>query len=170
MTEAKYFIKITKLKIKIFINGNNKTVEIIKQYLDITVFGILGIMAFIVLWMTIERLIFFSKVNISHYTHIELLQVDLTKNLTSISIIGANAPYIGLVGTVVGILIIFYDMGQQDAFDTSTIMVGLALALQVTAAGIGLAIPSIMSYNGLMRKVDVLSAQFIAITSPLKKD
>ncbi|BBP43358.1 TonB-system energizer ExbB [Thiosulfativibrio zosterae] len=136
--------------------------EILKAYLDISVFGILGFMAFIALWMTLERLFYFKKVQPENYHHIELLQVDLTKNLTTISTIGANAPYIGLLGTVLGILITFYELGHQHTLETGAIMMGLALALKATAAGIALAIPSIMAYNGLMRKVDVLSAQFKA--------
>ncbi|WP_028486513.1 TonB-system energizer ExbB [Thiomicrorhabdus chilensis] len=136
--------------------------EILKTYLDLSVFSLLGIMAFIALWFTLERLFFYAKVQVTDYPHLEMLQVDLTKNLTAISIIGSNAPYIGLLGTVLGILITFYDLGKLDTIDTGAIMTGLALALKATAAGIALAIPSIMAYNGLMRKVDVLSAQFKA--------
>lgn len=137
--------------------------EILKAYLDIGVFSLLGFMAFMALWFSIERLFFYRKVKLTDYTHIELLQVDLTKGLTTISTIGANAPYIGLLGTVLGILITFYDLGQQTSIDTGAIMTGLALALKATAAGISLAIPSIMAYNGLMRKVDVLSSQYKAL-------
>lgn len=136
--------------------------ELLKTYLDLTVFSLLGLMAFIALWFTLERLFYYRKVQIESYAHLELLQVDLTKNLTPISIIGSNAPYIGLLGTVLGILITFYDLGQLETIDTGAIMTGLALALKATAAGIALAIPSIMAYNGLMRKVDVISAQYRA--------
>lgn len=136
--------------------------ELLKEYLDLVVFGLLGLMAFVALWMTLERLFFYRKVSLLDYRHIELLQVDLTKNLTTLSSIGANAPYIGLLGTVLGILITFYELGQQHTLDTGAIMMGLALALKATAAGIGLAIPCIMAYNGLMRKVDVLSSKFTA--------
>ena len=77
----------------------------VQLYLDITVFGLLGIMGFIALWITIERLFFYNRVEATMYRHIELLNVDLTKNLTTLSTIGANAPYVGLLGTVIGILI-----------------------------------------------------------------
>ncbi len=126
-------------------------------------FGLLAFMGFLATWFSIERLMFFRKVNISQYNHKDLLNVDLTSNLTIIYTIGANAPYVGLVGTVVGILMTFHDIGMADgAIEISQVMVGLALALQVTAAGIALAIPCTMSYNGLMRKVDVLQAKFYA--------
>lgn len=136
--------------------------ELVKAYLDISIFGLLGLMTFLVTWFFIERMLFFRSVDITQYKHSELLHVDLTKHLTVISSIGANAPYVGLLGTVIGILIVFYDMGMTDKIETGEIMVGLALALKVTAAGIALAIPSIMIYNGMMRKVDVMEAQFQA--------
>lgn len=131
-------------------------------YLDLAVFGTLGLMGFIALWVTFERMFFYRSLQVENYTHSELLKIDLTKNLTSLSIIGANSPYVGLLGTVIGILFTFYEIGQQDNLDTSAIMIGLALALKATAAGIAVAIPSIMSYNGLLRKVDVLQGQYLA--------
>lgn len=134
--------------------------EILKTYLDLTIFGILGFMGFITLWVTIERILFYRSINLNDYEHEDLLHIELTRNLTSLSIIGSNAPFIGLLGTVIGILITFYDMGQNQAIDTGSIMIGLALALKATAAGITIAIPTIMIYNGLMRKVDVINAQY----------
>ncbi|MDG6773470.1 TonB-system energizer ExbB [Thiomicrorhabdus sp. ZW0627] len=136
--------------------------ELLKLYLDAAIFGILGLMGFIALWITLERLFFYKKINIDLFTHQELLQVATTRNLTTLSTIGANAPYVGLLGTVLGILITFYDLGHQQTIDTGAIMTGLALALKATAAGIAIAIPSIMSYNGLMRRVDVMQSQFKA--------
>lgn len=136
--------------------------EIVKLYLDLVIFGILGLMGFIALWVTIERLFFYRSIEVSHYQHHELLNIDLTRHLTSLSIIGANAPFVGLLGTVIGVLITFYDLGQNQSIDTGAIMTGLAIALKATAAGIAIAIPTIMAYNGLLRKVDVLNAQYSA--------
>lgn len=136
--------------------------DLIREYLDISVFSILGLMAFLATWFTIERILFFRKLDISQYQHIELLTVDATKNLTIISTVGANAPYVGLLGTVLGILVTFYDMGLAETVDTNMIMVNLALALKATAGGIALAIPSIMAYNALMRKVEVYQSQYRA--------
>lgn len=142
--------------------GTDNTMELLKIYLDLAVFSLLGFMAFIATWFVIERWLFFRKVSVSDYRHIELLNVDLTKHLTIISTIGANAPYVGLLGTVLGILVTFYELGLSQDIDTGKIMMGLALALKATAGGIALAIPSIIAYNLLMRKVDVYEAQFRA--------
>ena len=136
--------------------------ELLKLYLDLTIFGLLGLMGFIALWITIERLFFYKRLVISDFKQVELLHISITKNLTALSIIGANAPYVGLLGTVLGILITFYELGQQQGIDTGAIMTGLALALKATAAGIALAIPAIMSYNSLMRRCDVIELQFKA--------
>ncbi len=136
--------------------------EFVKTYLDFAIFGILGFMGFIALWVTIERILFYKAVKVETYTHNELLNIDLTRHLTALSIIGANAPFVGLLGTVIGVLITFYDVGQNQTIDTGSIMTGLALALKATAAGIAIAIPTIMAYNGLLRKVDVINALYSA--------
>lgn len=136
--------------------------EFIKEYLDFAIFGILGLMGLIATWIIFERLFYFRSLTWQNFAHSEHLNIALTQNLTTLSTIGANAPYVGLVGTVLGILITFYDLGQGDSLDTSAIMLGLALALKATAAGIAIAIPCIMAYNGLMRKVDVINAQYRA--------
>jgi biopolymer transport protein ExbB len=136
--------------------------DILKLYLDITVFSLLGVMAFIATWFTLERLLTYRKVDVTTYNHIDLLTVDLTRNLTMISTVGANAPYVGLLGTVLGILVTFYELGMSGTMNTGDIMVGLALALKATAGGIALAIPSIIAYNLLMRRVEVYQAEYRA--------
>ena len=76
-----------------------------------------------------------------------------------IATIGSNAPYIGLLGTVLGIMLTFYTIGKEGLIDTSKIMTGLALALKATAIGLVVAIPSITFYNFLLRQVKVLDSQ-----------
>lgn len=132
----------------------------IQLYLDLTFFSILGLMGFIALWITFERLFLFRRLDVKTFDHIEALNIHATKNLTTLSTIGANAPYVGLLGTVIGILITFYEIGKNDSLETAVIMTGLALALKLTAAGIAVAIPALMSYNGLLRKVEELQARY----------
>jgi len=57
---------------------------------------------------------------------------------------------------VLGIMLTFYTMGMDGFLDTGKIMIGLALALKATAAGLIVAIPSIVLYNLLLRKVKVI--------------
>ncbi|MCP4430652.1 MAG: TonB-system energizer ExbB [Gammaproteobacteria bacterium] len=132
----------------------------LKTYLDLMVFGTLGFMSFLSVWLAIERMHYYRRVKLIEYDHANELNVLLTRNLTVIYSIGANAPYVGLLGTVLGILITFYDLGQGGDIDPATIMLGLALALKATAAGLFVAIPAILAYNALLRKVDVLTAMW----------
>ncbi|HID80962.1 MAG TPA: TonB-system energizer ExbB [Chromatiales bacterium] len=135
--------------------------ELLKQYLDFFIFGTLGFMSFLMLWMVIERYLFYARIKLENYTHPDQLNIALTNHLTVLSSIGANAPYVGLLGTVFGILITFYDLGQGGGkLEPAAIMTGLALALKATAAGLLVAIPAILFYNALLRKVDVLTARW----------
>jgi len=124
------------------------------------VFGTLGLMSFLMLWFAIERILYYHRVKVESFNHPDQLNVALTNNLTVISTVGANAPYIGLLGTVLGIILVFYDMGQGGKIDVHTIMTGLSLALKATAGGLFVAIPAIIFYNALLRKVDVLNAKW----------
>ena len=84
------------------------------------------------------------------------LELALTKRLHLIASVGSNAPYIGLLGTVLGIMFTFYSMGVNGLMDTGKIMIGLAMALKVTAVGLLVAIPAVFLYNLLLRKVKVM--------------
>ncbi len=129
--------------------------ELLKEYTDYVIFGVLALLSIIMLYRVVERSFFYMRVKIKNYDNIHALELDLTKGLTPIYTAGAIAPYVGLLGTVVGILITFYDMGQAGGeIDAGNIMLGLALALKATATGILVAIPSVMFYNALMAKVD----------------
>lgn len=134
--------------------------EFLKANLDYAVFGILGFMSFLVVWFALERWFYYRRVQLTDYQFEEDLNIALTRGLTTISSIGVNAPYIGLLGTVLGILITFYDLGKSGDIDTANIMTGLAMALKATAAGLVVAIPAILVYNGLLRRVDMIVARW----------
>jgi len=133
---------------------------LLKSYLDISIFGILGLMSFFMLAYSVERVLFFARIEFSDYVDPHSLQVALTRHLTAIASIASNAPYIGLLGTVLGILITFHDLSSGAELSASAVMLGLALALKATAAGLVVAIPATLIYNGLVRRVDVLTARW----------
>ena len=87
--------------------------EFIKESVDYAIFIILGLMGFVTIWLTIERLMFMKKCRPSDYATKDEYDEALTNNLTTLYIIYSNAPYVGLLGTVIGIMITFYDMGQS---------------------------------------------------------
>jgi biopolymer transport protein ExbB len=134
--------------------------ELLKQYLDIMVFSILGFMSFLMIAYTIERYIFYARLEVNGFDDQHTLYVALTRHLTIIASIASNAPYIGLLGTVLGILVTFHDLAQATELSATTVMLGLALALKATAAGLAVAIPATLFYNGLVRRSDVLTARW----------
>ena len=136
--------------------------EFLKHNVDYVIIGILGLMSFVVVWLTIERLIFYANFKFENYKNQDDFEESVTRNLTTLYIVYSNAPYIGLLGTVAGIMVTFYDMGMSGGIDTKSIMVGLSLALKATALGLIVAIPTLMIYNAFMRKVDVLVNRYKA--------
>ncbi len=128
--------------------------------LDYGVMGLLILMSVITLWLFIERMMFYSSLRLSDYNNRDELEIDLTDNLSIISVIGSNAPYVGLLGTVIGIMLTFYTMGEVGTIDAKKIMVGLALALKATAMGLIVAMPAILFYTMLLRKVEKLLTLF----------
>lgn len=129
--------------------------QFLQNYIDYIIIGLLALMSIILFAKIFERILFYKKVNVVNYETQEELEIDLTHNLTTISTIGSNAPYIGLLGTVIGILLTFYELGNSGGdIDAASIMVHLSLALKATAVGILVAIPAMIFYNGFGRKVE----------------
>ena len=131
-----------------------------EDILDYGVMGLLILMSIVTLWLFIERMMFYKTVRIDDYDHRDTLEMDLTDNIGVISTIGSNAPYVGLLGTVIGIMLTFYTMGDAGAVDAKEIMVGLALALKATAMGLVVAMPAIVVYTMLLRKVEKILTKY----------
>ena len=134
--------------------------EIAEQALDYGVIGILSLMSIVTLWLFIERMMFYKSVRTQDYEYRDNLDLDLTDNIGVLSAIGTNAPYVGLLGTVVGIMITFYTMGDVGAVDAKKIMVGLALALKATAMGLVVAMPAIIAYTITLRKAERILTKY----------
>jgi biopolymer transport protein ExbB len=130
--------------------------EWLKVVVDYGIIGFLIILSIIAIGVAIERFHFLKHVKLEAYPDQKSLELELTKKIHIIATIGSNAPYIGLLGTVLGIMLTFYMIGQEGFMDTGKIMVGLALALKATAVGLLVAIPAVSLYNFLLRKVKVL--------------
>lgn len=133
---------------------NNSWLVLAEQTLNYGVMGILVLMSIVSLWLFIERMMYFGNLRVSDYETKDELELDLGDNVSTIATIGSNAPYVGLLGTVLGIMITFYSLGDVGAVDPKKIMTGLALALKATALGLVVAIPSIVFYNVLLRKME----------------
>ena len=135
-------------------------VDMLKIYLEYSIMGLLGFMSILTVWFGLERYFYLSGVKLENFKKKGELENKLTSNLTLISTIASNAPYIGLFGTVCGIMISFYKISLNSSLDTNSVMLGLALALKATAIGIFVAILATVIYNFLARRVEVLVTEW----------
>ena len=131
--------------------------NLLSDAIDYGIVGILAVLSVIVVAIALERYAFYRNLSITDYQDIKALELTLTEKLFVIASVGSNAPYVGLLGTVLGIMLTFYNMGADAAtMDTGKIMTGLALALKSTAVGLVVALLAVVLYNALLRKVKVL--------------
>ena len=77
----------------------------------------------------------------------------LEKFLTFLATIGSNGPYIGLLGTVFGIMKAFNDLSANQNEAAQSVMRGIAEALVATAVGLVVAIPAVIAYNYFQKQV-----------------
>ncbi|WP_343549680.1 DUF2341 domain-containing protein [Ralstonia sp.] len=69
-----------------------------------------------------------------------------------------GAPYVGLFGTVIGIMLVFVVAAMAGAVDINSVAPGMAAALLCTAAGLGVAIPALFGYNWLASRSEAIAA------------
>lgn len=134
--------------------------EWISRAIDFGVIGLLATLSVVVVAIGLERVFFYRSIELKSFSSIKALELELTKRLFVIASVASNAPYIGLLGTVLGIMLTFYNMGLDASADASKIMAGLALALKATAAGLVVALVAVVTYNVLLRKTKVLMLQW----------
>ena len=119
-------------------------------------YGIIGLLIALSVWsvaVAVERWLYYRRVNLAQFSDVQTFEMALTKRLVIIGTVAANAPYIGLLGTVLGIMMTFHTMGTSGTMAVNTIMIGLSLALKATAVGLLVAIPCVVMNNILRRRV-----------------
>ncbi|WP_085315398.1 TonB-system energizer ExbB [Derxia lacustris] len=131
-------------------------VEWLSLAIDWGVLGLLALLSVVVVAIGIERAMYFRGVDVNGAADAKALELALTRRLFVIASVASNAPYVGLLGTVLGIMLTFDRMGHGAVVDTGQIMSGLALALKATAAGLVVALVAVSLYNALLRKTNVL--------------
>lgn len=130
--------------------------EYLKEIVEYGMIGLLILMSITAIAIATERYLVFSKIDLASFSNKKELEIFVTRRMHLLASIGSNAPYIGLLGTVLGIMFTFYTMGKDGMMSSGKIMMGLALAMKVTAVGLVVAIPTVVIYNTLLRKVRVL--------------
>ena len=91
-------------------------------------------------------------------------KLEWDRNLSTLATIGSNAPFIGLFGTVLGIIKAFHDLSQQ-AGGVQTVTSGISEALVATAIGLLVAIPAVIAFNLFQRRVKSALAEAEALKS-----
>jgi biopolymer transport protein ExbB len=86
----------------------------------------------------------------------EVVSAELRRGLSIIASIGSLAPFVGLLGTVLGILNAFAKIGATGSGGLGAVSMGIAEALYETAFGLFVAIPSVAFFNYLSGKIDAL--------------
>jgi biopolymer transport protein ExbB len=83
-------------------------------------------------------------------------KIFFEKRLTILNTLGNNAPFIGLLGTVLGVIKAFYGLGTLGSMGAEVVMRSISSALLATAAGLFIAIPVVMANNYFSKKVKTI--------------
>jgi len=130
--------------------------DMLKALIDYGVIGLLLVLVLVAIFVAAERWVFYRRLDMAAFPNRHVFQLALTRRLVIVGTVAANAPYIGLLGTVIGIMLTFQTMGTSGKLAVSSIMVGLSLALKATAIGLLVAIPCVVMNNALHRRVTEL--------------
>jgi biopolymer transport protein ExbB len=93
--------------------------------------------------------------------------VDARKGLGVLATVGSTAPFVGLFGTVIGIVTAFHTIGVTGQGGLSSISTGIAEALVATALGIFVAIPALWLFNYLVQRIQRLLAELECVAEEL---
>jgi len=93
---------------------------------------------------------------------------ELERGCTLLGTLGNNAPFIGLFGTVIGVIISFQQLSVNQASTAmSSVMAGIAEALVATGVGLFVAIPAVVAYNIIQKKIGDIEGNVTAITKQI---
>ncbi len=93
--------------------------------------------------------------------------MDLEENTGIVGTIGNTAVYIGLFGTVIGIMKAFHDITTMGQTGMNTVIIGVSEALIATATGLLVAIPSVIAFNYFMTRIDRIMKEMQLCASEL---
>ena len=85
---------------------------------------------------------------------VAIVHAELKRGLGGLATIGATAPFVGLFGTVVGIINAFKGIAEAKATGLSAVAGGIAEALVATALGLFVAVPAVWAYNYFIGKIE----------------
>jgi biopolymer transport protein ExbB len=86
---------------------------------------------------------------------------SMSKRMNWLSTTIEGAPFVGLFGTVIGIMLVFVVAAMAGAVDINSVAPGMAAALLCTAAGLGVAVPALFGYNWLVSRSEAITADMV---------
>ncbi|MCL2178584.1 MAG: protein TolQ [Cystobacterineae bacterium] len=89
----------------------------------------------------------------------------LESSLSFLGTVGATAPFVGLFGTVMGILSAFNEIAQQGNASIATVAAPIGNALLATAAGLFAAIPAVIAYNAFLSRIRIFDTEMANFSS-----
>lgn len=89
----------------------------------------------------------------------------MTQMVPFLATTGNTAPFIGLFGTVWGIMNSFHGIGQRGSASLAVVAPGISEALVATAAGLAVAIPAVIAFNHFMQKIRVVESELISFSA-----
>jgi biopolymer transport protein ExbB len=84
----------------------------------------------------------------------EQVSADLRRGMNVLASVGSVAPFVGLFGTVIGIINAFHGIAATGSGGLAAVSAGIAEALIVTAIGLGVAIPCVLLFNSISGRID----------------
>ncbi len=96
-----------------------------------------------------------------------IVHAKLKRGLGGLATIGSTAPFIGLLGTVIGILHAFQEIASQKTSGIGAVASGISEALVTTAFGLFVAIPAVMAFNYFTNKVEAFDVEMDNSSSEL---
>ncbi len=112
-------------------------------------------------------------------TRLALERRNLEKRVIILGTLGNNAPFVGLLGTVLGVIKAFHDLGASAGQGPEVVMLGISQALVATAVGILVALPCVAAFNFIKKRIkdtlidaDRFGKQLIAVleTKPIREE
>lgn len=97
------------------------------------------------------------------------VKTELERGMNLLGTLGNNAPFVGLLGTVLGVIISFHALGDagQNTQAMGGVMSGISEALVATGVGLFVALPAVVAYNAIQKRIGEIESQSLSLTKLL---
>lgn len=109
------------------------------------------------------------QISVSRATRVAVTREEelLETHLGFLASVGSVSPYIGLLGTVIGLIYLFADLGRMSQATLASLAPGISEVLVVTAMGLFAAIPAVIAFNRYTARVEMLMKRYDSLIDEL---